>query len=266
MKNVIRMCLHTIAKLLITTNPQLLTSAQRLGSVKPLLRLIRDIKAKDLQHFEALMAITNVASTGEDAKNRIVSEKGIAALHYAMFSDHEMVRRAATEAMCNLVPHEAMMEHLQETDHLRLWMAFAEDYEDVNYECARAAAGCLAMATQQNIPICTTLINLPRFEEQMLIMLESGRLEIMHRAFCIVLNLVDLPNCVPVESDSDEAKEAKNVVEKMKKFKIIAFCRAYLENYIRNGADGLEFPPQEKPLLPVVAELAKQIVRVANPV
>ena len=106
MKKVIRHSRHCIAKLLVTTNPTLLTSAQRLGSIRPLIQLIRDIKAKDLQVFEALLAVTNVASSGEDAQNRIVSDQGIGSLHFAMFSDHELVRRAATEAMCNLVPHK----------------------------------------------------------------------------------------------------------------------------------------------------------------
>ena len=32
-------------------------------------------------------------------------------LNFAMFSEHEMVKQAAAEAMCNLVPHEKMLEY-----------------------------------------------------------------------------------------------------------------------------------------------------------
>ena len=61
------------------------------------------------------------------------------------FSDHEMVRRAATEAMCNLLPHPKMMEHMRSSETLKLWAAFAKlGLEDP--PTAAAAIGGLAMA------------------------------------------------------------------------------------------------------------------------
>lgn len=63
------------------------------------------------------------------------------------FSDHELVRRAATEAMCNLFPHPKMIEHLKLPDSLKLWAAFAQlGMEDP--PTAAAALGCLAMAVR----------------------------------------------------------------------------------------------------------------------
>ena len=57
-------------------------------------------------HFEALLGLTNLASVDDATKNRITSEKGgVRALEYLQFSDHELVRRAATECMTNLLPH-----------------------------------------------------------------------------------------------------------------------------------------------------------------
>ena len=55
------------------------------------------------------------------------------------------------------------------------------------------ARSALAMATQDE-SIAMELVNLPKFAEDMKLDLESGRLEIMHRAFCIVLNLVITQN------------------------------------------------------------------------
>ena len=246
MKKVIRTARHCIAKMLISTNPSLLTSAQKLGAVKPLILLIRDIKASDLQHFEALLAITNIGSSGDDAKNRIVSELGISTFHFAMFSDHEMVRRSATEALCNLVPHEKMMEHLMEVDHLRLWLAFAVDYED-HYECARAAAGCLAMATQDET-IAQTLISLDKFKTQMTSLLESGRLEIMHRTFVIVYNLV---------LHGSKIRDAAIAAG------LIDFCRAYIELQ-QHGVSAEEFSAEERNLIPVTVDIAKTIVKSAD--
>jgi len=248
MVKVIRHSRHCIAKLLITTNPTLLTSAQRLGSVRPLLHLIRDIKGSDLQHFEALLAITNIAGSGEDAKNRIVSEKGIPALHFAMFSDHELVKRAATEAMCNLVPHEKMMEHLAVAENLKLWMAFASDYEE-NYECARAAAGCLAMATQDK-SIAEVLATLDKFGSQTKSLLECGRLEVMHRVLYMVLNLM-----MHGGSCRDRCVDEG----------LPGFCEAYVANfYSGEGMGDLEFSEEERALLPVTVDVAKKIIAAAD--
>ena len=244
MCKVIRLARHCIAKLLVTTNPSLLTSAQRLGSVRPLIQLVRDIKASDLQHFEALLALTNIAGSGEDAKNKIVNEKGIAPLHFAMFSDHELVQRAATEAMCNLVPHQAMMEHLSSAENLKLWLAFASDYEQ-HYECARAAAGCLAMATQDE-SIALELISLEKFGMHMTSLVESGRLEVMHRALYIALNLVN---------------HGGTCREKVVSEGLAAFCRVYVDKYHDNqGTEELEFSEEEQALLPVTIDVAKKIV------
>jgi protein unc-45 len=249
MKKVIRLARHCIAKILVTTNPSLLTSAQKLGSIRPLISLVRDSNSSDLQQFEALMALTNLASSGDDGKNRIILEKGIPSLHFAMFSDHEMVRRSATEAMSNLIPHEAMMEHLKVVDNLKLWLAFATDYED-NYECARAAAGCLAMATQsQDVALVLVQLDDNKFRTQMETLLESGRLEIMHRALVIILNLVLLGGTTKEKAISEG---------------LVTFCNAYITSCMDDVAKELDFPPEEAALLPVTMELAQKIVKEAE--
>jgi protein unc-45 len=160
-----------------------------------------------------------------------------------MFSDHEMVRRAATEAMCNLVPHKAMMDHLAQPDHLKLWLAFAVDYED-NYECARAAAGCLAMATQDEL-IAEEFVKLDNFRKHTTTLLESGRLELMHRTFALVHSLV---------------LHGGKIKEKAISEGLVDFCRAYIELQQHAGGD-LEFSEQEKQILPVTIDIAKQIIK-----
>mmetsp|Transcript_1706 Transcript_1706/g.3711 ORF Transcript_1706/g.3711 Transcript_1706/m.3711 type:complete len:1053 (-) Transcript_1706:124-3282(-) len=245
LKKVTRNARHCIGKLLISTNPALLTSAQRLGAIKPLIQLLRDTASNDLQKFEVLLSITNLASSGEDALDRIVSEKGIPTLHFCMFSQHEMVRRAATEAMSNLIQHQKMIDHLLADNNLKLWLNFAADYEE-HYECARAAAGCLAMATQ--LPtIAQAIVKLDKFQEEMECLLESGRLEIMHRGFVLLENLVE---------HGDSTKEAAI------KTGLVAFCDAYAQN-CQATKDLLDFPEEERALLPVTEDIAKKIVRSA---
>jgi len=100
---------HAVAKTLVTTNPHLLTEHQRLGAVKPLLMLCRDGDATNLQQFECLLSLTNVLSCGEPEHNKFIAEKGISTVHYLVFSEHLMVRRAATETLCNLSSNESFL-------------------------------------------------------------------------------------------------------------------------------------------------------------
>ena len=39
-------------------------------------------------------------------RKRVVSEKGVTEIEQYMIDDHEMLKRAATECMCNLVLNE----------------------------------------------------------------------------------------------------------------------------------------------------------------
>lgn len=248
MKKVIRKSRHVIAKMLITTNPNMLTSAQCMGSIKPLIQLIRDVEAIDLPRFEALLAITNIGASGEDKQKKIVAEKGIPCLHFCMFSEHDEIRKAATEAMCNLAGNKDFMEHLAVGDNLRLWLGFASDFEE-HYECARAANGCLAMVTHDP-SVAEALSKLPFFQKHVDHILQAGSLELMHRIMAILLNMV---------SHGGQAKES--VIERG----FAAFCLRYVDSY-HDGTwqEELEFPDEDKHLMPLTVDIAKKIVAVSG--
>ena len=247
-KKIIRNIRHCMAKLLVTTNPALLTSAQKMGSIKPLVQLVRDIESTDLQKFEALLSLTNIAASGDDTKNKIAAENGISSLKFAMFSDHELVRKAATECLCNMVPNEKFMETLREADEARLWLALADDYEE-NYECARAAAGCLAMATGDP-EVATALISNTKFKERMESILESGSLEIMHRILVVIQNL---------------AAHGGEILDAAIEHGLIAFAEAYADSY-HDGSKArvLEFEEKDLPIFNATVEIAKEIVRLSS--
>jgi len=99
-----------------------------------------------LQQFESLLALTNLASHEEDCVEAILSNQGLQCLLSMQFSEHLLVRRAATEALCNMVYHPHVLASLRNPDTLKLWLALAEDYEG-DLLTARAAAGGLAIAS-----------------------------------------------------------------------------------------------------------------------
>mmetsp|Transcript_769 Transcript_769/g.1621 ORF Transcript_769/g.1621 Transcript_769/m.1621 type:complete len:1105 (-) Transcript_769:70-3384(-) len=247
-KKIIRNIRHCMAKLLVTINPGLLTSAQSMGSIKPLLQLVKEIESSDLQKFEALLSLTNLVSMSDTTKNKLASERGLHAVKYAMFSDHPLVQRAATECLCNMVGNEDFMKVLRDVEELRLWLALASDFED-NYECARAAAGCLAMATGDPT-VAKALIEIPKFKERMDLCLSCGAVEILHRILVVVLNLVQ---------HGGEFKTA--ALENG----LVAFCDAYVDSY-HDGSkmEELGLKPDQLPAFNSTVEVAKQVSRAAD--
>ena len=244
-KKILTMSRHIIAKMLVTMNPKLLTSAQRMGSVKPLIQLIRDSSAKGLQQFEALLALTNLGAGGDDLQNKIVAEKGISSINFAVFNDHELVQQAAVECMSNLLPHEAMLVYLSEHDNMRLWLALASDHEE-HYETARAACGAIAMATH-DMRVAKALLGIKNFKERVDSILESGHLEIMHRMFVIMLNLAQL---------GGEYREAVH------SHGLYTFALAYVQTYHQGAkASELEFDDKHRGLFETIVGVAKNVVR-----
>lgn len=247
-KKIIRSIRHCMAKLLVTINPGLLTSAQSMGAIKPLIQLVREIDSSDLQKFEALLSLTNLVSLGDSTKNKVSSEQGIPSLKYAMFSDHPLVKKAATECLCNMVGNEQFMKILTDVDELRLFLALASDYDE-NYECARASAGCLAMATGDQA-IAQALIQIPNFKERMDTCMSSGSLEIIHRMLVVILNLVE-------HGGETRAAAIENG--------LVAFCNAYIDSY----HDGemikeLGLEDDQLPAFNTTVEIAQEISRAAD--
>lgn len=120
---------QALAKLVISTPPQLLFppphQTNALNALAPLYLLLVSPQASLLQQFEALMALTNLASIDGQVGARIVDAKvalpdsddfkgrGRAAetpvvgkIEELLLDDNTLVRRAATELVCNLVNSE----------------------------------------------------------------------------------------------------------------------------------------------------------------
>ena len=133
---------HGIAKVLITTDPHLVQDSHVMDAMGPLIAAVKKDE-HDLVTFEALMALTNLASLSVGTKERIVELGGIRAFGFAQYNDNLMVRRAATEALANLVPSEGMVTWLQKGDKLKFWLLLCMGMED-DMRTSSAATGALA--------------------------------------------------------------------------------------------------------------------------
>lgn len=117
--------LQALAKMVISVPPQLLFPApaqvNAINALRPLELLLCHSSSNLLQKFEALMALTNLASVSPEFGDRIVAAelpapenamrgagssskiKVVDVVEGLMLDDNQLVQRAATELVCNLV-------------------------------------------------------------------------------------------------------------------------------------------------------------------
>uniref|UniRef100_A0A7S2RU75 Protein unc-45 homolog B n=1 Tax=Mucochytrium quahogii TaxID=96639 RepID=A0A7S2RU75_9STRA len=133
---------HALAKIFITTDPHVLKDEQLMDGIAPLIREVRH-SDEELVVFECCMALTNIAVVSFEAKQQLVNRKAIQAFEYAQYSDNLMIRRAATEALNNLIPTEEFTEWICIPEKMKLWILFAQSYEE-DVPTASAATGALA--------------------------------------------------------------------------------------------------------------------------
>jgi protein unc-45 len=184
---------HAIAKSLVTTDPRLLSAHQRLGVIQPLLVLCRDVDSTNLQQFEALMALTNILTAGDGEVGRFMKEKGHHAVHYLIFSDHHMVRRAACEVFCNIPLEEEVLKIMRKPEKVRLWLGLCEDWDNADggeeaYLAARACAGTLASSVMD--PEVADAVLVENVGASLNKLLGSEKPELIHRALVIVSQLM----------------------------------------------------------------------------
>ena len=73
-RKIMRYAQHTIEKMIVSTNPSLLTTSQCMGLVQLLLALVKDSDSSDLATFEALVSLTNLANCNDSTSLRHVLE------------------------------------------------------------------------------------------------------------------------------------------------------------------------------------------------
>eukprot|EP01098_Paradermamoeba_levis_P011497 TRINITY_DN4933_c0_g1_i5.p1 TRINITY_DN4933_c0_g1~~TRINITY_DN4933_c0_g1_i5.p1 ORF type:complete len:362 (+),score=95.87 TRINITY_DN4933_c0_g1_i5:95-1087(+) len=146
---------QAMAKITISTPPDLaFRNCSELTLVPILYRLSRS--DHPLLQFEALLALTNIASISEESKTKII-KSGLSWLESLQLSDEPLVRRAACELFCNLIQSEELYTEYQDLaksgSKIKLWK-FLCNSEDL--ETVRASAAVLAMLSQED-EICRFL-------------------------------------------------------------------------------------------------------------
>ncbi|XP_068167149.1 protein unc-45 homolog B isoform X2 [Antennarius striatus] len=191
---------HALARIAAISNPEIAFPGERVYEVvRPLVSLLHTDR-DGIQNFEALRSLTNFAGFSEKLRTKIVKENALSDIENYMFEEHEQIRQAATECMCNLVScKEVQNRYLEDgNDKMKLLVLLCGEDDD---NLQTAAAGALAMLTGAQKKLCTKLTQVTtQWLEilQRLCLHDNPRVQ--HRGLVLVYNMLD-------SEDSDLAKK-----------------------------------------------------------
>eukprot|EP00474_Spongospora_subterranea_P003273 CRZ03731.1 hypothetical protein [Spongospora subterranea] len=140
-----------VARICIRMNPALVGD-RVLGALPKLLLKFLESALHEMHEYEALLALTNVASLDEETRERILSLNGWQKLTSCLSSANSKIQVAALEAMTNLIACKAGFNRLSvngEQD-VKIFALFARAGESDRELCA-ALAGLAMMSTDPKL-------------------------------------------------------------------------------------------------------------------
>uniref|UniRef100_A0A2K6M5S8 Protein unc-45 homolog A n=1 Tax=Rhinopithecus bieti TaxID=61621 RepID=A0A2K6M5S8_RHIBE len=226
---------QALAKLTITSNPEMTFPGERIYEVvRPLVSLLH-LNCSGLQNFEALMALTNLAGISERLRQKILKEKAVPMIEGYMFEEHEMIRRAATECMCNLAMSKEVQDlfEAQGNDRLKLLVLYSGEDDEL---LQRAAAGGLAMLTSMRPTLCSRIPQVTtHWLEILQALLLSSNQELQHRGAVVVLNMVEASRQIASDLMESEMMEILSVLAKGDQSPVTRAAAACLDKAVEYG-------------------------------
>lgn len=193
-----RTAAQALARILISTNPALVFGGTRVrpqnSAIRPLLSILSPDPAAEtrdlLPSFEALMALTNLASTDDDTRVTII-RTAWPQIEEQLLNSNNMVSKAAVELVCNLVQCvEGIQLYADGTPqaknrlHIMLALADAED------EGTRSAAGGALASLTVYEPVVKAVLSRERGVQVILGLCAEESEDLRHRGVFVLYNLV----------------------------------------------------------------------------
>ncbi|XP_028615218.1 protein unc-45 homolog B isoform X1 [Grammomys surdaster] len=181
---------HGLAKIAAVSNPDIAFPGERVYEVvRPLVSLL-DTQRDGLQNYEALLGLTNLSGRSDKLRQKIFKEKALPDIENYMFENHDQLRQAATECMCNMVLNKEVQERFLADGNDRLKLVVLLCGED-DHKLQNAAAGALAMLTAAHKKLC---LKMTEVTTQWLEILQRlclhDQLSVQHRGLVIAYNLL----------------------------------------------------------------------------
>jgi hypothetical protein len=223
---------HALARILISVNPAhaFTPPTSPTSAIRPLVSLLTPDSSAEgprnlLPTFEALLALTNLASLDEDTADSIVRRAWQPIEDDLILNANTRIQRAATELICNLstCPAGAAQFTASARAKTRLQTLIAlADTEDV--ATRRAAAGALAILSEWD-EVATDLVQMDGAVAKIMAIADDENTEV------VIRGLSALRNCVLAAKGSEKNK-VKSVVASQDGI-------AVMENAVKGGDAGV---------------------------
>lgn len=184
-----RQAAQTLSRIGITINPATAFPGQRnLEVVRPLLNQLH-VDYTALENFEAMMALCNLAAMDETVRQRIMKEGGLQKIEVYLMEDHELLCRAATQAICNLCVSEMVVKaHEADNDRVKFLALLCKEEDE---ETATAAAGALAMLTSASTICCQKVFDTEQWLDVLHTLVANPSAAVQHRGTIVILNMIN---------------------------------------------------------------------------
>ncbi|XP_063312694.1 protein unc-45 homolog B [Pelobates fuscus] len=231
---------HGLAKIAAASNPDIAFPGERVYEViRPLISLL-NTERDGMQNFEALLGLTNLAAKSDKLRQKIIKEKALPEIENYMFENHEQIRQAATECMCNLVVNKEVQERFlaEGNDRLKLVVLLCSEEDDIKLQ--RAAAGALAVLTSSQKKLCLKMTEVTsQWMEILQRLCLNEDLHVQHRGVVIANNLISADKELAKKMVESEMLEILTVIGKQeedpRKLHIIAVARDALVKCLDYG-------------------------------
>ncbi|KFY01761.1 hypothetical protein O988_02555 [Pseudogymnoascus sp. VKM F-3808] len=192
---------HALARILISTNPIHIFGGSNPHplnlAIRPLVSLLSDDPTTEMRDllptFEALLALTNLASVDNDARDPIIRDAW-SSIDELLLSNNKLVTRASVELICNLMQSPTGVAKFadgskQASNRLHILLALA-DSEDL--ATRRAAGGALASLTEWDTAV-TAILARERGVAILLKLCKEDEEDLRHRGVVCVSNMLNAP-------------------------------------------------------------------------
>jgi hypothetical protein len=194
-----RQMAHALARLLISVNPghvfsSGLSSTSAVSAITPLLSENQEGEERDLlPTFEALLALTNLASMEDSSARELQIRTSFDKIEDLLFSPNVLIQRATVELVCNLMMSPSGVAKFADGSkdanrRMQILLALA-DVDDV--ATRRAAGGALAMLTEWDAA-ASAILSKDRGLQVLLTMCEDDSDEIKHRGLVCLANVLGM--------------------------------------------------------------------------
>ncbi|RIA80273.1 armadillo-type protein [Glomus cerebriforme] len=226
---------QALAKIAITMDPNLAFRGERSSDlVRPLLNLCQE--ENELCQFESLMALTNLSSVDNDIRMRIYDLKGISIIENLQFSENTLVRRAATECLCNMVFCEPVYELYSDPQSSINKITVLVALSDVDdFETRRAASGALAILST-NPNVCKMILDRPKGIQILKDLFNENSPEIQHRAIECFKNIANIDkDKAELLVKADLHKRMLELIKESKVESVVVTCAETLKIFANHG-------------------------------